>query len=177
MIKLCHLATFCGLILLIVGCGKAVKDSDAQAPGKSVQSRVEVDGWKLEPVSPSDPMTRTLTKDGNELMIIYSDNPSKEALDTFNEIIPAIKSRGAETINLADMSGYLEVTQLKPNDSTLPTLMVTATLKGPSEILQIGFKGEGDRDITRQFVSEAVMKFHSKWKRLYHDNLDNSGEE
>ncbi|MBX3111527.1 MAG: hypothetical protein KF857_05915 [Fimbriimonadaceae bacterium] len=99
-------------------------------------STLEIDGWKLEAVSPNDPMVRTLTKDGNELTILYSKNPTKEALDVFNEMIPAIKARGAEPIELAGMSGYLEVTQLKPNNSTLPTLMVDATLKGPNEILK-----------------------------------------
>lgn len=167
MIKLCHLSIFCVLALLFVGCGKAARDSDAQVKNESVPSVIEIDGWKLEPVSTNDPMTRTLTKDGNELMIIYADNPSKDALDIFNDMIPAIRSRGAETIKVADLNGYLEVTKLKPNDSTLPPLMVTATLKGPSEILQIGFKGEGDQDVTKQFVHEAVVGFHSKWKRLY----------
>ena len=145
MIRPLHCTVLFGLALILTGCGNAVSDPDMIA-AKPLDSLHEIDGWKLGHVSPNDPMSRVLTKDGNELTILYSNNPTKNALDIFNEIIPAIKSRGAESIELTDMSGYLEVTQLKPKDSTFPSLVVGATLMGPSEVLQIGFKGEGDRD-------------------------------
>lgn len=169
MIRPLHCSVLFGIALILIGCRNAVSDPD-MITGKPVDSLHKIDGWKLGHVSPNDPMSRILTKDGNELTVLYSNNPTKNALDIFNEIIPAIKSRGAESIEVADMSGYLEVTQLKPKDSTFPSLMVTATLKGPSEVLSIDFKGEGDREEITQFIRNAVKEFHSKWKRLYPDD-------